>query len=410
MILIINIKIFGLNPKSLAQKKGYEMQKFESLNHAWLLIDNGKIKDFGSMDSIPFSDNSLFKEIIDGQGKFLLPGFIDSHTHIVFADSREEEFIMKIQGKTYEEIAQAGGGILNSAKKIAQISEEKLYELAAKRIDQQIKNGTTAIEIKSGYGLSVESELKMLRVIKELKKNYSIIIKSTFLGAHTYPSEFKNNHQAYLDLMLNQCLPEIAKNSLADHIDVFCENGFFNINESVQVCEAGARFGLAAKIHGNQLGHSGGIEVALKSNAWSIDHLEFCNDEEINQLKNSDIMPVALPNCSFFLRMPYTPARKMIDQGLALCMASDYNPGSAPSGNMQFVVSLGCIQMKLLPEEAFNAVTLNAARSLRIENRTGSIEKGKRADLILTKEIKSLAYLPYSFGENWVERVFIGND
>lgn len=410
MILLINIKIFGLNPKSLAQKKGYEMQKFESLEDAWLLIENGKIKDFGSMGSIPFSDYTLFKEVINGQGKFLLPGFIDSHTHIVFADSREEEFIMKIQGKTYEEIAQAGGGILNSAKKIAQISEEKLYDLASKRIDQQIKNGTTAIEIKSGYGLSVESELKMLRVIKELKKNYSIIIKSTFLGAHTYPSEFKNNHQAYLDLMLKECLPEIAKNSLADHIDVFCENGFFNVNESLQVCEAGAKFGLAAKIHGNQLGHSGGIEVALKSNAWSIDHLEFCNDDEINQLKNSDIMPVALPNCSFFLRMPYTPARKMIDKGLALCMASDYNPGSAPSGNMQFVVSLGCIQMKLLPEEAFNAVTLNAARSLRIENRTGSIEKGKRADLILTKEIKSLAYLPYSFGENWVERVFIGND
>jgi len=407
--LIRNIKgLYGILDQSVSWKAGKEMQEFTSLENAWLLIEDQKIKDFGQMPTEnsqqPAHDSD---KIIDATGKFVLPAFVDSHSHIVFPASREEEFVMKIQGKSYEEIAAAGGGILNSARKMQDATEKELYQAALKRVQEVISKGTGALEIKSGYGLSVDAELKMLRVIRRLKDISPIPIKATFLGAHSYPPEFKENHEGYLDLIIKEMLPKIAEEGLADYIDVFCEDGFFSVEESERVIQAGKQYGLIPKIHGNQLAFSGGVQMAVKNEALSVDHLEHSGPEEFKALKGSKTMPVGLPNCSLYLRMPYPPGREIIDYGLPFCLATDYNPGSAPSGDMRFVVSLACIQMKLTPEEAFNAATINGAYALGLEKELGSITKSKWANVLITKEIPSLNWIPYAFTSEWIDRVMI---
>jgi imidazolonepropionase len=343
----------------------------------------------------------------DCDGALVLPSFIDSHTHIVFAASREEEFVMRIKGKSYEEIAAAGGGILNSAAKLQKMSEDDLFEEAFFRLRKLMSWGTGAIEIKSGYGLTVADELKMLRVIKRLKASVSIPVKATFLGAHAFPLAYKQNRSGYINLIIHEMLPQIAAEGLADYIDVFCDQGFFTPEETSELLIAAMQYGLKPKIHGNELGYTGGVQTAVKHNALSVDHLEYTGDAEIEALLNSNTMPVALPGCSFFLGIPYAPARKMIDAGLPVCLASDYNPGSTPNGRMGFVLSLACTQMKLTPEEAMNALTINAAYALELSHEFGSITKGKRANLVITKKVNSLAYLPYSFGEDLVENVLV---
>jgi imidazolonepropionase len=337
----------------------------------------------------------------------VFPSWCDSHTHLVFAGSRENEFVDKIKGLYYAEIAAKGGGILNSAKKLNATPEDELYKESYKRLKEVISLGTGAIEIKSGYGLSVEGEMKILRVIQRLKRNANIPIRATFLGAHAIPLEYKENRQDYIDLVINDMLPVIANEKLADYIDVFCEEGFFTPQETEQICNAGKAIGLKPKIHANQLSVSGGVQAGVKVNAVSVDHLESMDDEAINALSNSSTIGTLLPSAAFFLRMAYQPARKLIDNNCAIALASDFNPGSSPSGNMNFVVSLSCIQMKLLPEEAINAATLNGAYAMELQNELGSITGGKKANLILTKEIPSLAYLPYSFGSNLIDRVMI---
>ncbi len=411
-ILIKNIKgLVGIDDGNILKKSGAEMSQLTIIENAFLLLEDGKIKDFGSMNSSQFSVNSepsTDNKTIDATGKFVLPSFVDSHTHLVFAASREEEFVMRIKGKSYEEIAEAGGGILNSAKKLQAMSEDELFESALLRLNEMMSFGTGAVEIKSGYGLTVNDELKMLRVIKRLKKVSPITIKATFLGAHAIPPEYKQNRNGYIDLIINEMLPQIAEEKLADYCDVFCDQGFFTVDETDKILNAASKFGLRAKIHGNELGQTGGVQVAVKNNALSVDHLEFAGDEEIDCLKNSETMPVALPNCSFFLGLPYTPARKMIDAGLPVCFATDYNPGSSPNPRMSFIVSLACTQMKLTPEEAINATTINGAFALELSKTHGSIAKGKVANVFITKQIPSLAYIPYSFGVDLVEQVIIG--
>ncbi len=411
-ILIKNIKgLVGIDDGNILKKSGAEMSQLTIIENAFLLLEDGKIKDFGSMNSSQFSVNSepsTDNKTIDATGKFVLPSFVDSHTHLVFAASREEEFVMRIKGKSYEEIAAAGGGILNSAKKLQAMSEDELFESALLRLNEMMSFGTGAVEIKSGYGLTVKDELKMLRVIKRLKKVSPIIIKATFLGAHAIPPEYKQNRNGYIDLIIDEMLPQIAEEKLADYCDVFCDQGFFSVDETDKILNAAAKFGLKAKIHGNELGQTGGVQVAVKNNALSVDHLEFAGDEEIDCLKNSETMPVALPNCSFFLGLPYAPARKMIDAGLPVCLATDYNPGSSPNPRMSFIVSLACTQMKLTPEEAINATTINGAFALELSKTHGSIAKGKVANVFITKQIPSLAYIPYSFGVDLVEQVIIG--
>lgn len=409
LTLIRNIsRLYGVleNPKSF--KAGSEMADFPYIENAWLLVQDQRILDYGRMpdDNVQHSAHNSDK-IIDAKGKLVLPAFVDSHTHLVFPASREEEFVMKIQGKTYEDIAAAGGGILSSARKLHLMPEKELYRLALERVQEVIAHGTGALEIKSGYGLSVDDELKMLRVIKRLKNIAPIPIKATFLGAHTFPAEYKNNREGYIRLIIDEMLPAIQEESLADFIDVFCDQGFFTPEETERLIKAGQSHGLEAKIHGNQLARSGGVQVAVKNNALSVDHLENMGEEEIEVLKGSRTMPVALPNCSFYLRMPYTPARQMMEAGLPLALASDYNPGSAPSGKMGFVVSLACIQMKMLPEEAWNAATLNAAYAMGMDKDLGSITRGKFANLIITKPIPSLAWIPYAFGSEWIDKVMI---
>lgn len=346
-------------------------------------------------------------EIIDATDKMVLPCWCDSHTHLVFAASREEEFVMRIKGHSYEEIAAAGGGILNSARKLALMSEAELYDRAWERLEEIQIYGTGAVEIKSGYGLNTEAELKMLRVIRKLKENSRLCIKATFLGAHAVPSEYKNNRQAYVDLLINTMLPAIAAEGLADFCDVFCEQNYFSPEDTDRILKAATKYDLPGKIHVNQFTNSGGIAVAIENKALSVDHLEHLNDAEMEQLKNSETIPVALPSCSFFINIPYAPARKIIDSGLPLALASDYNPGSTPSGKIPFVISLACTQMKMTPEEAINAVTINGAAAMGISETYGSITVGKRAALILTKKINSLAYLPYAFGSDMIERVII---
>jgi imidazolonepropionase len=407
--LITNIKqLVNVRPE-YHLLRGKELSELPCIDNAWLIIEDDFIEAFGPMKDLQASPQA-FKNIIDASGKLVLPCWCDSHTHLVFAASREEEFVDKIKGLSYAEIAAKGGGILNSARKLNESSEDELFNLAWARLQEVSKLGTGAIEIKSGYGLSVEGELKMLRVIKKLKNKSSLKIRSTFLGAHTYPLEYKDNHQGYIDLIINKMLPVIEAEKLADFIDVFCETGFFSPEETEKICDAGWDHGLTAKIHANQLNLSGGVQTGVKVDALSVDHLETMDEEAINVLSASTTIGTLLPAAAFFLRMPFQPARRLIDAGCAIAIASDYNPGSSPSGNMNLVVAMSCIGMKMLPEEAINAATINGAYAISAEHEVGSITVGKKANLIITKPIPTLAYLPYSFGANLIEQVMINGE
>jgi imidazolonepropionase len=388
---------------------GKEMAELPCIENAWLLIEGEEIAGFGKMDSLEKDLPNSPSEKMDCSGRLVLPCWCDSHTHLVFAGSRENEFVDKIRGLSYAEINARGGGILNTVQKINEITEEELFRISWKRLEELVKLGTGAVEIKSGYGLSVESELKMLRVIKKLKEKSPLQIRSTFLGAHTYPLVYRENHAAYIKLITEEMLPVIAKEKLADYIDVFCEQGFFNPEESETILQAGKNHGLRAKMHVNQLNAIGGIEMGIKLNVLSMDHLETMPPEEINKIKNSDWKGFCtlLPAAAFFLRMSFPPARQLLESGAAIVLASDFNPGSSPSGNMNMVIALACIQMKLLPEEALNAITTNAAFAMGLGESLGSVSKGKLANLIVTMPIPSLAYIPYSFGSNLIDKVII---
>lgn len=387
---------------------GNNLSNLPCIKNAYLIIEDGKIKGYGKMENLSSITTHLSSPTInDAHGAYILPCWCDSHTHLVFAASREEEFIDKIKGLSYAEIAAKGGGILNSANKLSSMSEDALFNAALQKLHEVIALGTGAIEIKSGYGLSVESELKMLRVIQRLKALDLIPVKASFLGAHAYPLEYKNNHEGYIKLVIDEMLPNIAKEKLADFIDVFCEDGFFSAEETKRICEAGIQYGLRPKLHVNQLNSIGGIEAAIELNALSADHLETMNEDEMAKLSTSAIIGTLLPTAAYFLRMQYPPARKLINAGAALALASDYNPGSSPSGNMNTVVSMACIQMRMLPEEAVNAATINGAYAMQLQHEAGSITIGKKANLIFTKPIPSLAFLPYSFGNNLIDKVII---
>lgn len=408
--LITNIKQL-INTREQDQLlRGAALANLPVVDDAFLLIEDGIIAAYGPMYELALKVPQLPKVVIDAHGQFVLPAWCDSHTHIVFAKTREEEFIDKIRGMSYADIAAKGGGILNSAAKLNAASEDELFNSAWARLQEISKLGTGALEIKSGYGLTVEGELKMLRVIKKLKQRSSLSIKSTFLGAHTYPLAYKENHQAYIDSLINEMLPLIAAEKLADYIDVFCETGFFSPQEMETICRAGMGYGLKPKLHVNQLNSIGGIEAAIKLNAVSVDHLETMTDNDIKLLSASPVIGTLLPTAAFFLRMPYQPARQLIEAGAAIALATDYNPGSSPSGNMNFAVALSCIQMKMLPEEAINAATINGAYAMELEKELGSITEGKKANLIFTKQIPSLAYIPYSFGTNLIDKVMIGGE
>jgi imidazolonepropionase len=384
--------------------KGKAMQSLPSIENAWLLVENGRIVSYGNMNTCPFeaTPNQL-----NCEGKYILPTWVDSHTHLIYAGNREQEFIARIKGLSYEEIANQGGGILNSASLLQNTSEDDLYLQAKKRLDEVIMMGTGAIEIKSGYGLTKDAELKMLRVAQRLKQAYDLPIKITFLAAHALPVAWKDRKTEYVTHIIDEILPEVATQKLADFIDVFCEKGYFDLEDTQRILEAGKKHGLPAKIHVNQFNAFGGVQVATKHQALSVDHLEVMNDEDFSDLQQANTIPVALPSCSLFLGIPYTPGRKIIDKNLALAIASDYNPGSTPSGNMNLVVSLACIKMKLTPEEAINAATLNAAYAMQVEDEVGSITIGKRANFLITKPIPSIGFLPYAFGTLHIESVYI---
>jgi imidazolonepropionase len=387
--------------------RGKELAELPVIMDGYMVVKDGLIHDYGEMKDLPSADYVGGSEIIDAKGATVLPTWCDSHTHIVFAASREGEFVDKIKGLSYVEIAMKGGGILHSASKLNEASEETLFIMAYTRLQELMRLGTGAIEIKSGYGLTVEGELKMLRVIKKLKAISPIHIKATFLGAHAYPLAFKENHQGYIEQILQEMLPQIAAEQLADYIDVFCEDGFFSPEETETICRAGMAIGLKVKIHANQLNLSGGTQLGVKLGAISVDHLETMDSEAIQTLATSNTIGTLLPTAAFFLRMPFQSARQMIDAGCAIALASDYNPGSSPSGNMNLVVAMSCIQMKLLPEEAINAATINGAYAMDLEKELGSITIGKKANLIFTRPVPSLAYLPYAFGSNLIDKVMI---
>jgi imidazolonepropionase len=407
-VLIINIaELIQVETEIKEKVLGKKMKDLKTLKDSYLFMENGLISDFGPMRDISKFMNDSEIQIEDAKDGMVFPSWVDSHSHLVFASSRESEFVDRIRGLSYQEIAQKGGGILNSAKKLSHTSEEELYQSAADRLRDLILLGTGAIEIKSGYGLSTESELKMLRVIKRLKQDFPITIKSTFLGAHALPTKYKSDKEAYLKLIEEEMLPNIAEEQLADYIDIFCEKDYFSVKDMERIIGAGKKIGLRPKVHVNQFNSLGGIPSAVKLGALSVDHLEVMEWEDINCLKGSSTMPTLLPSCSFFLNIPYGPARKMIDEGLPVSLASDYNPGSTPSGNMNFVVSLACIQMKMSPEEAINAATVNGAYALGISKSEGSIAKGKKGNIFITKKIPSYAFLPYNFGHNIIQRVFI---
>ncbi len=413
-ILIKNIKELIQVEEKVARSKvcGKEMAELPSIKEAYLYINDGLIKDFGKNDSLASSE--FYNEItakdvktIDASGKLVLPSFCDSHTHIVYAGSREIEYIDKIKGLSYEEIAKRGGGILNSAKRMQKADESELIEQALERLNEIKMLGTGAVEIKSGYGLTTESELKMMRVIKKLKELTPLTIKSTFMGAHAVPLEYKQNQKAYVDKVVDEMIPAVGDENLADYIDVFCDRGFFTQQETERILEAGLKYGMQPKLHANELDYSGGIQTGVKYNALSVDHLEFTGKDEIEALLNSDTMPTLLPGAAFFLEIVYPPARKMIESGLPVAMASDYNPGSSPSGNMQFVTSLGCIKMKMLPEEAIHSVTINGAYAMGVESNMGTIKKGKKANIFITKKIPTYSFIPYSYGSNNVDKVIV---
>ena len=404
-ILIKNIKeLLQVRETNIKKVSGNDMKILPTIKNAYLVIENELIEDFGLMQNLKKID---VDKIIDATSKMVLPAWCDSHTHLVYAGNREGEFVDRINGLTYEEIASKGGGILNSAKKLQETSEDDLFEQSSKRIEEIMHLGTGAVEIKSGYGLTFEAEIKMLQVIKKLALIYPIEIKATFLGAHAFPSEYKNNKEAYIDLIINKMIPEIVKNNLAEFIDVFCEKGYFSNEQTGKILDAGVKNGLVPKIHVNQFTISGGIKIAIKHKALSVDHLEVLDKNDVLALQKSKTMPVALPSCSYFLGIPFTPARKIIEAGLPLALATDYNPGSTPSGNMNFVVSTACIKMNMTPEEAINAATINGAFAMNLSETHGSITKGKKANLIITKEIPSYGFLPYAFGSNLIDSVLI---
>ena len=407
--LIINIKELIQTENTLRKwVAGNDMSKIGTIKNAFLFIEDDIISDFGQMDNLSINKSS--HKIIDAQGKMVFPSFCDSHTHMVYAGSREIEYSDKIKGLSYEEIAERGGGILNSAKLIADTSEDELYNQSLQRINEIIALGTGAVEIKSGYGLSTESEIKMLRVIKRLKESTAITIKATFLGAHSIPLEYRGKQEEYVDLVINEMLPQVAAEDLADYIDVFCDKGFFTVEDTDRILMAGLKYGLKPKIHANELDYSGGIQVGVKYNALSVDHLEFTGDDEIKTLLDSETMPTLLPGAAFFLGMISPPIRKMIDSGLPICLASDYNPGSSPSGNMKLVMSFGTIILKMLPEEVINATTLNGAYAMGLHETHGSIAKGKKANIFITKPISTYEFFPYSYGSDLIETVILNGE
>ena len=403
--LFKNIKeLIQIRDPEIKKVDGLEMKELPSIKDAWLLIEDDKIVDFGSMESFP--ENNTAK-IIDASGKLILPAWCDSHTHIVYAGNRELEFADRINGLSYEEIANRGGGILNSAKTLQETPEDEVYLQSAARLEEVMKLGTGAVEIKSGYGLTEEGELKMLRVIKKLQQNYDIPIKSTFLGAHAIPTEYQSDPEKYMDLVINEILPKVANQNLAEYIDIFCEKGYFSVEDTHKLLSAAKKYGMKPKIHVNQFHAIGGIKAGVEHKALSVDHLEVMTNEDIESLKNTETMPVALPSCSLFLSIPYTPARKILDAQLPIALATDFNPGSTPSGNMNLVLSLACIKMKMTPEEAINAATINGAYAMELSDVVGSITKGKKANLIMTKKIPSYTFLPYAFGSNNIDTVYI---
>lgn len=407
-LLIKNIKgLVQVETSPVSMVYGKDMASVNTLYDAWVFIEKGLVHSFGQMDDLPDLDAS---ETIDAEGRFVLPSYCDSHTHLVYAGSREIEYIDKIKGLSYEEIARKGGGILNSAKLLQETSEEDLYDQSVKRIDEIIRMGTGAVEIKSGYGLTTDSELKMLRVIKRIKDSVPLEVKSTFLGAHSVPAEYRSDQDKYVDLVINEMIPAVAAEKLADYIDVFCDRGFFTVEQTERILMAGIKYGMIPKIHANELDYSGGIQVGVKYDALSVDHLEFTGDDEIKALKDSATMPTILPGAAFFLGMTDPPVRKMIDAGLPVALASDFNPGSSPSGNMKLILSLAIIKLRMLPEEAINASTINGAYAMGISETHGSIARGKVANMYLTKEIPSYEFLPYAFGSDLVDTVILNGN
>lgn len=406
-ILVKNIReLFQVEETPRLMVAGKDMENIDSIKDAYMIINNGIIEDFGKASSLKAKEED-FNKVVDANNRFVLPSFCDSHTHLVYAGSREIEYIDKIRGLSYEEIAERGGGILNSAKRVQEASEDELYEDALERIDEIIRMGTGAAEIKSGYGLTTESELKMLRVIKKLKENTNIEIRSNFLGAHSFPMEYRNNPDGYVDKVVNEMIPLVAEEGLADFVDVFCDKGFFTVEQTDRILTKGREYGMIPKIHANELDFSGGVQIAVEHEALSCDHLEYIGEAEIEALLGSKTMPTVLPGAAFFLNMIYSPVREMMNAGLPIALASDFNPGSSPSGNMQLILSFACVNYKMTPQEAINATTINSAYAMGISNTHGSIARGKVANFYITKDIPSLEFIPYYYGTNKVDRVFL---